>query len=201
MFSGVVLDALVSMADRSFARLDTQTSGGAVEPTSTLRSGGPGSLVSWESLGRQGRRFTGTGPTADDIAAFTGSPATEPIRAYVGYDSADDPEARSALAVEELERTGGFDREYLLVVTTTGTGIVEPSSASSFEYLTAGDSAIVATQYSHLPSWLSYLVDQDVAREAGRDLFDEVYGRWSQLPPDDRPELYGVRREPGVVRW
>ena len=189
LFGGVVKDALVASADRSFALLDTKTSGGASEPTSTLRSGGPGSLVSWESLGRQGRRFTGTGPTQDDIAAFTETTAMEPIRAYVGYASAPDPESRAALAVDELERTGGFDRSYLLVVTTTGTGIVEPSSASTFEYLTGGDSAIVATQYSHLPSWLSYLVDQDVAREAGRDLFDAVYARWSQLPADDRPEL------------
>ena len=189
VFSGLVLDGLVSMADRSFALLDTKTTGGAVQPTSSLRSGGPGSLVSWESLGRQGRLFTGTGPTAEDIEAFTGSPAMEPIRAYAGYNSAEDIEDRSALAVDELDRAGGFDRSYLLVVTTTGTGIVEPSSASAFEYLTEGDSAIVATQYSHLPSWLSYLVDRDVAREAGRDLFDEVYGRWSRLPADDRPEL------------
>ena len=189
LFGGVVTDALVASADRSFALLDTQTSGGASEPTSTLRSGGPGSLVSWDELGRQGRRFTGTGPTEEDIAAFTEAAAMEPIRAYVGYASAADSEARAALAVDELERTGGFDRSYLLVVTTTGTGIVEPSSASSFEYLTGGDSAIVATQYSHLPSWLSYLVDQDVAREAGRDLFDAVYAEWSQLPAEDRPKL------------
>ena len=189
VFSGLVFDGLVSMADRSFALLDTRTTGGAVQPTSTLRSGGPESLVSWESLGRQGRRFTGTGPTAEDIASFTGSAAQEPVRAYAGYASAEDTEDRAALAVDELERAGGFDRSHLLVVTTTGTGIVEPSSAASFEYLTGGDSAIVATQYSHLPSWLSYLVDRDEARAAGRDLFDEVYGRWSQLPADDRPEL------------
>jgi uncharacterized membrane protein len=189
VFSGLVLDGLVSMADRSFALLDTKTTGGAVQPTSTLRSGGPDSLVSWETLGRQGRRFTGTGPTADEIATFTGSPALEPIRAYAGYASAENTEDRAALAVDELERAGGFDRSYLLVVTTTGTGIVEPSSASTFEYLTGGDSAIVATQYSHLPSWLSYLVDREEARAAGRDLFDEVYGRWSQLPADDRPKL------------
>jgi uncharacterized membrane protein len=189
VLSGLVFDGLVSMADRSFALLDTRTTGGAVRPTSTLRSGGPGSLVPWESLGRQGRRFTGTGPTAEDIASVTGSPAQEPVRAYAGFSSAGNTEDRAALAVDELERAGGFDRSYLLVVTTTGTGIVEPSAAGSFEYLTGGDSAIVATQYSHLPSWLSYLVDREEAREAGRDLFDEVYGRWSQLPADNRPQL------------
>ncbi len=81
-------------------------------------------------------------------------------------------------------------RKALLVVTTTGSGWVEPSAATSFEYLNGGDSAIVAMQYSHLPSWLAFLVDQRRAREAGRDLFDAVYDHWSSLPVDDRPRLY-----------
>src|SRR4029077_13571803 len=51
------------------------------------------------------------------------------------------------------------------------------------------DSAIVAIQYSYLPSWISYLVDQSKGREAGRALFDAVYGAWSQLPQDKRPRL------------
>ena len=60
----------------------------------------------------------------------------------------------------------------------------------SFEYLSGGDSAAVAIQYSYLPSWISYLVDQSKAREAGRTLFDVVYDRWSRLPQDQRPKLY-----------
>ena len=36
----------------------------------------------------------------------------------------------------------------------------------------------MAIQYSYLPSWISYLVDQSKAREAGRALFDAVYGAW-----------------------
>jgi uncharacterized membrane protein len=47
----------------------------------------------------------------------------------------------------------------------------------------------VAIQYSYLPSWISYLVDQKKAREAGRDLFDAVYEKWLELPEDNRPEL------------
>ena len=45
-------------------------------------------------------------------------------------------------------------------------------------------------QYSYLPSWLSFLVDQERARAAGRALFDAVYERWSRLPPGDRPRLH-----------
>jgi uncharacterized membrane protein len=146
--------------------------------------------VSWDSLGRQGRAIAGTGPSADEIAAFTGSPATEPIRAYAGTLSAGDVEERAELAVRDLDRAGGFDRGNLLVATTTGSGWLDPGAIDSFEYLTGGDSAVVAMQYSYLPSWLSYLVDQKKAREAGRQLFDAVYDRWSKLPPAERPRLF-----------
>ena len=188
--SGLLLNGLAGLADRSFSVRNTTTAEG-VEPTSSaLRSGGPGSLVSWDSLGRQGRTIAGTGPTAAEIAAFTGAPATEPIRAYAGTLSAADVEERAELAVADLERAGGFDRRNLLVATTTGSGWLDSGAIDSFEYLTGGDSAIVAMQYSYLPSWLSYLVDQKKAREAGRELFDAVYGRWSKLPPAQRPRLF-----------
>ncbi len=103
--------------------------------------------------------------------------------------TAEDVEERAQLAVDDLERAGGFERAYLLIVTTTGSGWVVPSSVEAFEYMTGGDSAIVAMQYSYLPSWISYLVDQERARDAGRELYDAVYERWSALPADDRPQL------------
>ena len=117
-------------------------------------------------------------------------PAQDAVRAYAGLDSAEDTESRAALAVDDLERAGGFQRANLLVVTTTGSGWVDPAMVDTFEYFGGGDSAAVAMQYSYLPSWLSYLVDQKKAREAGRALFDAVYDRWSKLPRDQRPKLY-----------
>jgi uncharacterized membrane protein len=188
--SGLLLNGLAVLADRSFSVRNTATAEGVTQPTSRLRSGGPGSLVSWESLGRQGRTITGTGPTAEAITTWSGSEATEPIRAYAGTLSAEDVEARAKLAVADLDRAGGFDRANLLVATTTGSGWLDSGAIDSFEYLTGGDSAIVAMQYSYLPSWLSYLVDQKKAREAGRELFDAVYDRWSRLPPAERPRLF-----------
>jgi uncharacterized membrane protein len=190
LVSGLLLDGLAGLADRGFSVRNTATAEGVEQPTSTLRSGGPGSLVSWESLGRQGRTITGTGPSADAIAEWSGSEAKEPIRAYAGTLSATDVEARAELAVADLERAGGFDRGYLLVATTTGSGWLDSGAIDSFEYLTGGDSAIVTMQYSYLPSWLSYLVDQKKAREAGRQLFDAVYDRWSKLSPAERPRLF-----------
>jgi uncharacterized membrane protein len=192
LLSGVVRDQLVAAADKAFALRNDQTNEGAVEPAVGTRSGGPGSVISWESLGREGRDFIGTGPSAADIAEFTGAPAQEPVRAYAGLDSAVTTEQRARLAVDDLARAGGFQRALLAVVTTTGSGWVDPGSVDSLEYLTGGNSAAVAVQYSYLPSVLSYLVDQDRAREAGRELFDAVYDRWSKLPLDARPRLVVV---------
>lgn len=188
--SGILLNGLVTAMDEAFSVRNTITQEQAVQPTTGLRSGGPGSLVSWDSLGREGRTFTGTGPTASEIETIVHHPAEEPIRAYAGLDSADDTERRAALAVDDLERAGGFERANLLVATTTGSGWVDPALVTPFEYLSGGDAATVAIQYSYLPSWLSFLVDQTKAREAGRELFDAVYDRWSQLPQDQRPKLY-----------
>ena len=190
VISGILLDGLVGAMDEAFSVGNTITQEGVVQPTSSLRSGGPGSVVPWESLGREGRTFTASGPTASEIESIVHHPAEEPIRTYAGLDSAEDTEQRAALAVDDLERAGGFTRANLLVVTTTGSGWVDPALVAPFEYLTGGDAATVGIQYSYLPSWLSFLVDQTKAREAGRALFDAVYDRWSRLPQAERPKLF-----------
>src|SRR4030095_7932846 len=141
-----------------------------VEPTNDpLRSGGPGSLVSWASLGNQGRTFVAGGPSMDELRQFGGTGAAHPIRVYAGLDSAPTSRERAALAVRELQRTGAFSRRVLCVITTTGTGWVDPLAVEPLEYLYNGDTAMVGLQYSYLPSWLSFLVDKERAHEAGRD--------------------------------
>ena len=187
--TGVLFQGFIDAMNSAYSLRDTKTAEGVHQPTTGLRSGGPGSLIPWDTLGWQGRNFIGKGPSTSDIEKATGQPAMAPIRIYSGLASASDAEARANLAVQDLERAGGFQRKYLLVVTTTGSGWVDPALSDSFEYLTDGDSAIVAIQYSYLPSWISYLVDQSKAREAGRALFDAVYGPWSQLPEGQRPRL------------
>ncbi|MFG2077679.1 alpha/beta hydrolase [Nonomuraea maritima] len=162
---------------------------GVVRPTSTRLSGGPGSLVSWESLGREGRRFTATAARPARLSAFSGRPATEPIRVYVGLQGTPSPREQAALAVRELERTGAFLRPVLAVLGTTGTGWVDPQIADTLEYLYNGRSAMVALQYSYLPSWVSFLVDREKAAATGKALFEAVHERWSRLPAADRPLL------------
>ena len=188
--TGLLLQGLVDALNSAYSVRDTKTAEGIHQPTTSLRSGGPGSAIPWDTLGWQGRNFIGLGPSVSDIEKLTGRPAIEPIRVYAGLASASDAEARANLAVRDLERTGAFKRKNLLVVTTTGSGWVDPALVDSFEYLTGGDSATVAIQYSYLPSWVSYLVDQSKAREAGRALFDAVYGAWSDVPQQQRPRLF-----------
>jgi uncharacterized membrane protein len=190
LLNGVLFQGLVEAMNSAFSVKDDGTEEGAVEPAAQERSGSPASLVAWQELGLQGRNFAGTGPTPQELEAFSGRPARQPVRAYVGLASAEDVRDRAALAVRELERAGGFDRAVLVVVTTTGTGWVDPAASDSLEYEFNGDTAMVAMQYSYLPSWLSFLVDQVKARDAGRALFDAVYGEWAGLPEDSRPQLY-----------
>ncbi len=188
--AGLLFHGFVNVANAAFSVRNTTTQKGVHQPTTSLRSGGPGSFIPWRTLGLQGRNFTGTGPSAADIEKITHHPAMEPIRAYAGLASAAGEESQAALAVRDLEREGGFQRKDLLVVTTTGSGWVDPALVDSFEYLSGGNSATVAIQYSYLPSWISYLVDQSKAREAGTALFNAVYTHWSQLPPGHRPKLF-----------
>ena len=190
LVSGVALDGFFAAVDDSFAVANARTAEGVQRPASELRSGGPGSLIGWDSLGREGRTFVAGGPSAAQIADFSGAPAKEPIRVYAGVESAGDVRARARLAVDDLERAGGFERARLLVATTTGQGWLDAGSMAAFDYIAGGDSAIVAMQYSYVPSGFSYLVDQSRARAAGRELFDAVYERWAALPPGGRPQLY-----------
>jgi len=188
--NGVLVDGAVRVADRVFSLQNENTEPGVTPPTSNLRSGGPDSLVTWDSLGRYGRSFVAGGPSVTEIGQVAGGTALTPIRTYAGLDSAGGVEERARLAVDDLERAGGFSRSVLVVATTTGSGWIDPASPDTLEYLTGGDTATVTMQYSYLPSWLSYLVDQDRARDAGRELFDAVYARWSELAPDARPRLF-----------
>jgi uncharacterized membrane protein len=190
LLNGVLFQGLVDAANSAFSVKDGGTEKGAVEPTAPERSGSPASLIPWADLGLQGRNFVGKGPTPEELEAFSGRQALEPVRTYSGLASADDVGDRASLAVRDLQRAGGFDRSVLVVVPTPGTGWVDPGASDSLEYEFNGDTAMVAMQYSYLPSWLSFLVDQAKARDAGRALFDAVYGVWANLPADARPKLY-----------
>lgn len=186
---GAVYQGILTVAERSASAADEDTAEGIEQPTSPERSGSPMSLVEWEDLGREGRTFVGSGPTAEQISAGIGRPALPPIRVYAGRESAETIDEVADLVVAELDRTGGFDRAVIAVATTTGSGWVNQNVASALEFVAGGDSAIASMQYSFLPSPMAFLADRDTPREAGRALFEAVYDRWMDMPEDDRPKL------------
>lgn len=174
LLNGIVVRFAMSTINNTFSAVNDETDPDFPAPTSALRSGGPNSLVTWESLGHQGRVFVSNGPSIDDMSTFNGKPAIEPIRAYAGLNSADGIKKTAALAADELERKGGLDRALIAVATTTGTGWINEAEAGALEYMYNGNTAIVSMQYSFLPSWLSFLVDKENARQAGQALFEAV---------------------------
>ncbi|MDF2822904.1 MAG: rane protein, partial [Mycobacterium sp.] len=189
LVNGVLLRGSLAGASRIFQPQNTTTREGIEQPTAPERSGSPDSFATWDSLGFQGRNFVASGPDADELERVNGRPALEPVRVYAGLQTADTAEARMAVLLSELERTGAFDRELLVIVPTTGTGWVNPVAARALETMYNGDTAMVALQYSYLPSWISFLADRQASMESGRMLIDAVHQRWATLPPDDRPEL------------
>ncbi|MDV3124183.1 alpha/beta-hydrolase family protein [Mycobacterium sp. 21AC1] len=189
LLNGVVARVAMDTINKTFAAVNDETDPDFPAPMSPLRSGGPQSLTDWESLGHQGRVFVSAGPSVEQLTRFNGRPAVEPIRAYAGLHSADGIRATAALAARELLRTGGLDRQVIAVATTTGTGWINEAEASALEYMYNGDTAIVSMQYSFLPSWLSFLVDQENAREAGQVLFEAIDALVRELPEDRRPKL------------
>ncbi|MGM1018564.1 MAG: alpha/beta hydrolase [Actinomycetota bacterium] len=191
--AAVVVTAMVAV-DAVYLGLNGAPDAAIVEPSSSFRSAGPDSAISWSDLGRHGSAFVGAGPTADEIASLTGMPAVEPIRVYAGLESAETAEERAHLVVDELVRTGAFERSVLVVATPTGSGWLEAQTVDAIEYLHAGDTAIAAMQYAYTPSWVSFLFDPDAPVESARVLFEAVEERWLQLPEDSRPLLvtYGL---------
>lgn len=179
--------------------------GAASRYTTPMQSGNPASRVTWESLGREGRRhaFTYVHPVKtlndrmaeipDDvdlsIATVMREPAQRvPVQVYVGLDSAKTMEGRVDLAIAELDRTEAWDRRLLMLVSPTGTGYVNYCAVAAVEYMTLGDVATVTLQYAKRPSPLSLgLVPR--AREQNRLLWMRILERVRGLPVEARPRV------------
>ncbi len=184
-----LMSNMVTVANQTASLANGRTTPGVTAPTSSQLSGSAASAIPWDSLGHKGRDFVGTAPSREELGRFAGTPAADPIRVYVGLDSAGSVNERVRLAVQEMERTDAFDRAVIAVITTTGTGWVDEDVADSLEYMYAGDTALVTMQYSYLPSWLSFMVDRSKATEAASALINAVRAEWAALPAESRPKL------------
>jgi uncharacterized membrane protein len=164
--------------------------GYATPPPSPLVSGSSQSLLPFADLGQQGRRFVTDVVTPQLIQQVMGEPAVaHPIRVYVGFNSEPlYPTGRAELALAELDRSGAFDRSWLLLVSPTGTGWVDHTLIETAELLARGDIATCCIQYGRYPSFLSV---QKVAlgQAQFRLLLWGMQQRVADRPPERRPRV------------
>ena len=182
-----------ALVEQAFGRIESkETSVEAafdIPPPNPLVSGSYDSHVRFDTLSRQGGRFVWTVTPPRKIAELMGEGDVKaPIRVYVGLGSADTEEGRVALVLDELERTGAFERSWLLVDSPTGTGYVNYAAVNALEVLARGDCAAVAMQYAARPSVLS-LDRVKEGRRQSRLLLDALHARLEQIPEDRRPRL------------
>lgn len=190
LWTGVIVNGFFAAANAFFAPQDTTGTSSSNRPSVPERSGTPESLAAWEDLGQYGRFFVRGGPSVGELEAVNGPGAKQPIRVFAGLQSADTVQGRADLVLEELKRTGAFDRAVLVVATTTGMGYLDHRGTDPLEYAWNGDTAIAGVQYSYLPSWISMLADQEAVVATSRTVFETVHEHWETLPEGDRPALY-----------
>jgi uncharacterized membrane protein len=183
------------VAGYEYAVRRVEQGGAAIEPAydmpaqSPMVSGSPASAVSFDSLSREGRRYVNMVLSRQEIEEVMGQPAVaDPIRVFVGLDSAVEAEDRVDLLMDELVRTGAFERDVLCLASPTGSGYINYVLLEALEYMTLGNCATATMQYSLLPSPMS-LNRTRLAVEQNRDLMHAVTGYLRGMDPDARPKL------------
>ena len=179
--------------DRVYQSIESGT--GKIEPhfhdppESQYVSGSAASAVPWRTLGREGRRHVLTVLDRRAIESTMKTPAkADPIRVFVGLESARTEMERVALAMQELERTGAFDRELLVAVSPTGTGYANYAAIECCEFFTLGNCATVTMQYSKRPSPMS-LDRVWEGRKQFRMLLAAIRRDLYNRDPSERPRL------------
>ena len=200
VISGVLLDGLVNAANETFGLRDTITTGGrpAARHRPEVRRQRVAGRRGTPSAGRAGRS-----PARARRAVRDRRRSTAPRRSPSAPTRAWPPPRTPSSAPSSPSTTWN-----------TRAASSAPTCSSHDHRQRLGRPRVVGhlrvpqrrrlgdrrMQYSYLPSWMSYLVDQSKAREAGRALFDAVYERWSRLPAGQPAPALRGRREPGVVR-
>lgn len=84
LIDGFLVQRFLAAADASFEAADVLIEPDIPQPENPDKTGSPASLVRWDEMGRWGRSFVARAPTAQEIAAFSGPGALDPVRVYVG---------------------------------------------------------------------------------------------------------------------
>lgn len=152
-------------------------------------TGSAESTVPWSAQSREGRRWLSSVLRAEQIEDLMGEPSKQPIRAYASLQSGATDEERAAVVLAELDRTKAFERSAIALFSPTGSGYVNYVASETFEYLTRGDCASFAIEYSVLPSSFS-LQAVPLGTHQTRLVVDGIVERLLALEPTKRPKFY-----------
>lgn len=125
----------------------------------------------------------------DNHVMLVDSPAGA-SRSFALVDESPTPQDGAELAVERMVADGGLDKDAVLIALPTGSGWVNSEAVTAFETQLDGDVAVVSAQYGDLPSWWSFLIDQEPAKESAQALVAGVLARVAELPADERPDVF-----------
>lgn len=170
--------------------------GGAVEPGMEIPpsvpeiTGCPESGLDWMKQTREGARWLAATLEPATINAVMGTNgAMQPIRVYGSLDVVDDSHERAAVLLNEIDRTQALERGHFALFSPTGSGYVNYVATETFEFLTGGDCASAAIQYSVLPSSFS-LGDVSTGVDQTRMVIDGITARLLAMSPKKRPKFY-----------
>ncbi|MDY5584373.1 MAG: alpha/beta-hydrolase family protein, partial [Arcanobacterium sp.] len=186
----IVPGTAMNLAEAVFRTQNLSPDKSLSAPTIPERSGSPESNIDWDGVGFEGSKFLTSGASAAQLTKITNKPASEPIRIYAGLENAPTPKEQVDLLIAELERTKASDREAILLIMTTGTGWVPSYSAQAFELLYQGNTAVVAMQYSVVPSAVHFVQGGTEVAQAGKDFIEPIVAWLSQYPQAERPKVF-----------
>jgi uncharacterized membrane protein len=160
----------------------------AQAPVQPEVTGSPDSHIDWALQSREGRRWLSMTPHPDHIATIMGEPAKQPIRIYASLAAATTAEERAELLLREIDRTRALERSVFALFSPTGSGYVNYVADETLEYLTRGDCASAALEYSVLPSALS-LTRVGLGTHQTRIVINGIVQRLLAMPADKRPRF------------
>lgn len=159
-------------------------------PTTPEVTGSPASGIDWLKQTREGARWLSMALPPESIAAVMGvDSAKQPIRVYASLEVAPNDEERARVLLAEIDRTKALERKAFALFSPTGSGYVNYVATETFEYLTQGDCASAAIQYSVLPSALS-LTKVPTGSAQTAMVVSGVVQRLMAMPKAKRPKFY-----------
>ncbi|MET0864305.1 MAG: alpha/beta-hydrolase family protein, partial [Nakamurella sp.] len=160
----------------------------AVAPSAAEVTGGPGSTIDWDTQSRESRRWLTMALPPADIEHVMGESAHQPIRVYASLEAAASAQERAAKLLAEIDRTRALERPVFVLFSPTGSGYVNYVATETLEYLTRGNCASAAIQYSVLPSALS-LGKVHEATAQTRIVVNGIVERLLTIPAAERPRF------------